>query len=298
MPSELSERNHESEHGCVSGPKTWCTAPTHHVHAEVKFLPGGQKSTMNNTGFEMAELSPLHAEWVASYDGEHPLLDIGAAYGRNTLAAANILAEAYGTASKPRVLACDCDDGHLIHIDALNAPGVVTVYGRLPELKLDERVSGVLISEVLHFLSGNAIEETLQQVFKLLVPGGKLCITACAPQIGFAVDESGRCKLGDLFRSTYSANEIAGRLWPGEGLNPRESAMSSGLDWVAGGGAERLPTFFHLMDPVTLERAGLSAGFQVCSATTGWHPGYPDTYRNPLAPNRENTQVVLQKPLL
>lgn len=292
MPGVLSERNSSDEPDVA----TTLFASTQHVHAEVKVLPGGQKSTMNNTGFEMAEVSPLHAEWLSAYDGEHPLLDIGAAYGRNTVAAA-IALEGSGTAGKPRVLACDCDEGHLEHIDALNVPGVKTVQGRLPELALEARVSGVLCSEVLHFLSGDAIDATLQKVFKLLTPGGKLCITVCSPQMNIATDEEGRCKLAENFRSIYAANEAAGCSWPGDGLNPRELCLASGSDWAAGGGAERLPAFFHEIEPDSLARAGVRAGFDVRSAVSGWHPGYPENYRNPFAPNRENTQVVLQKPL-
>ena len=49
--------------------------------------------TNNNKGMEMSTLSPLFEEWVQSYDGEHPLVDLGCAFGRNVSAAATRLAE-------------------------------------------------------------------------------------------------------------------------------------------------------------------------------------------------------------
>jgi len=273
-------------------------ACTEHVHSEVKVLPGGQKSTMNNTGFEMAHVSPLHAEWLAAYDGVHPLLDIGAAYGRNTRAAAlSLIARGAPTDGGPLVLAADCDVGHLAHIDSLQLPGVQTTHVRLPELEQANipRVSGILISEVLHFLSGEAIDATLREAFDLLTPLGTLAITVCSPNINLGVDESGRCAIGDAFRQAYANNQAAGSEWPGDGLNPQQQARAAGNEWAAGGGVERLPTFFHAIDHQTLARACTRAGFQVRRAGGGWHPGYPDAYRNPAAPT-ENTQLVVQKP--
>ena len=40
-------------------------------------LPDGGRMTNNNKGMEMSTLSPLFEEWVQSYDGEHPLVDLG-----------------------------------------------------------------------------------------------------------------------------------------------------------------------------------------------------------------------------
>ncbi len=75
-------------------------------------LPDGGRMTNNNKGMEMSTLSPLFEEWVQSYDGEHPLVDLGCAFGRNVFAAATRLAETQATT---RVLAYDCDDSHLAY---------------------------------------------------------------------------------------------------------------------------------------------------------------------------------------
>jgi hypothetical protein len=54
------------------------------------------RMTLNNTGFEMGCPSPLLDAWASSYDLEHPLVDIGAAFGRNTAACSALLATRFG----------------------------------------------------------------------------------------------------------------------------------------------------------------------------------------------------------
>jgi len=49
------------------------------------------RPTLNGTGFEMGAPNPLLDAWASSYDLAHPLLDLGAAFGRNTQAAARLL---------------------------------------------------------------------------------------------------------------------------------------------------------------------------------------------------------------
>ena len=56
-------------------------APTERIHEEPLEMPSGLRSTMNCTGYEFAQPSPLLHYWIASYDQQHPLLDIGCAYG-------------------------------------------------------------------------------------------------------------------------------------------------------------------------------------------------------------------------
>ena len=136
------------------------------VYDSVKELPGGQRATTNKTGMEMSTISPLHQEWVASYDGTHPLVDIGCAYGRNTYAASQVLSSTLGepvVRASARILAVDCSEIHLSEVEKLQATGVRTAYGELPSgLPIDliqdyGGASGILISEVFHFLSGPAI---------------------------------------------------------------------------------------------------------------------------------------------
>ena len=87
------------------------------------------KGTANQTGFEMAQTSPVFDQWIASYDGLHPLLDIGCAYGLNVAAAA----ERLRSEAEVKVVACDCAEEHLRAVDELKIAGVKTIFGRLPD---------------------------------------------------------------------------------------------------------------------------------------------------------------------
>lgn len=147
-------------------------------------VDGGSKVTLNRTGFEMSAASPLIDCWVQSYDGKHPLLDIGRAFGRNTEAAVRKIHSSMGTpkTTTPQVVAVDCDDRHLQAVDALKLTGVKTLFGRLPgDFPSKEAIggssSGILISAVLHFLKGEDIESSIQSAHNLLVSGSKLVLS-------------------------------------------------------------------------------------------------------------------------
>mmetsp|Transcript_28528 Transcript_28528/g.71592 ORF Transcript_28528/g.71592 Transcript_28528/m.71592 type:complete len:310 (-) Transcript_28528:871-1800(-) len=284
-------------------------SPTDSVHTSVKALPFGQRATLNDTGFEMSTTSPVFPAWVAAFDGTHPLVDIGCAYGRNSVAAAEII-NPLSTASPGAVtvVAVDCDPGHLKHVDAIGVSGVVTLSGRLPDdlpiaklrLLSPDGVSSVLVSEVMHFLSGEALAASLRTIHDVLVPGGKLCMNAGSPHMNLMPNDAGYCPLMTRVRETHAAREAAGEAWPGECVELRSTARAAmqegGGDWSAGGGIERMPGFLHFLSVEVLARACVEAGFDIVSAKGGWHPGYPPQYMNKaLESHLENTQIVAEK---
>jgi len=286
-------------------------SPTDSVHTSVKALPFGQRATLNDTGFEMSATSPVLPAWIASFDGTHPLVDVGCAYGRNSIAAAEVIAS-QGSPAPPgavTVVAVDCEPGHLKHVDELGVPGILTLSGRLPDelpiAALRELspggVSGVLVSEVMHFLSGEALAASLRTIHDVLIPGGKLCMNAVSPYMNLMPSDTGHCPLMTRVRKTYAAREAAGKAWPGECVELRATARAALLeegagDWTAGGGIERMPGFLHFLSAEVLACACVEAGFDVVSAKGGWHPGYPPLYMNEeLEFHMENTQVVAEK---
>ena len=44
-------------------------------------LSTGQALTQNGCGMQMATASPLAGAWIDAYDGHHPIVDVGCAYG-------------------------------------------------------------------------------------------------------------------------------------------------------------------------------------------------------------------------
>ena len=285
--------------------KTQQTCPTDQVDDVMIELDGGGKMTLNGTGLEMSTPNPLVKHWAQSYDGKHPILDMGCAYGRNVQAAHDLLQDKITLKNdehqaQTSILACDCNEGHLAAVNKLNLPGVKTAYARLPEsfppqimLDNDTKVSGILISEVLHFLSGEAIEQTLIAARDVLVPGGVLAITACSPYMNFAPDgESGVCPINSVVQPLYEAN--IERRWPlGNGVDLQTMLSGKNLDGQGSDAIQRMPTFFHPFTAKDIRQAVEEIdGFRVISAEERWHPGYPPQYKND---GRENTQLLAVK---
>mmetsp|Transcript_4261 Transcript_4261/g.12835 ORF Transcript_4261/g.12835 Transcript_4261/m.12835 type:complete len:265 (+) Transcript_4261:367-1161(+) len=254
-------------------------------------LPGGGRMTMNAMGLEMSTTSPLLNEWVAAYDGRHPLVDIGCAYGKNTCAAADIVKAAIGTPApdEVRVVACDFEEGHLAYTRAHAPPGVKTTFAKLPDALPDvEKASGILIAEVLHFVDGAAIDATLAWAARVLVPGGVVALHGCTPWMNCAPDVTGACPIASAALPLYEAH--AGEPWPGDsGVDPRELMARASL---AGMPNENLPTYFHVFASQDLAAACERAGLEVVLARDAWHSGYPSQYAND---GRECAQVVARK---
>lgn len=247
--------------------------------------------------------STSEAHWAQSYDGNNPLLDMGCAYGRNVQAAHDLLKDKIETQTT-FILACDCNEGHLAAVNKLNRPGVKTAYARLPDsfppqimlgndVTTGTKVSGILMGEVLHFLSGEAIEQTLIAARDVLVPGGVLAITACSPFMNFAPDgESGVCPVNSVVQPLYETN--IKRRWPvGNGVNLQTLLSGKNLDGQGSNAIQRMPTFFHPIAAKDIRQAVEEmGGFRVISAENQWHPGYPPQYKND---GRENTQLLAVK---
>jgi SAM-dependent methyltransferase len=253
----------------------------------------------------MSTPNPLVKYWAQSYDGNNPILDMGCAYGRNVQAAHDLLKDKITIKNgEPQafILACDCNEGHLAAVNKLNLPGVKTAYARLPEsfppqIMLDNdacrKASGILMGEVLHFLSGEAIEQTLIAARDILVPGGVLAITACSPFMNFAPDgEGGVCPVNSVVQPLYETN-IEHR-WPvGNGVNLQTLLSGKNLDGQGSNAIQRMPTFFHPFAAKDIRQAVEEmGGFRVISADNLWHPGYPPQYKND---GRENTQLLAVK---
>jgi len=155
--------------------------------------PDHRVKTQNHKGYQMFYANLCVSEWVESffYDSnqkvQRPLLDVGCAYGINTLQAAKRGAKVV------------CVDMVQNHLDAL-LPAVTSVVknscpqniadnldlriqmGSLPfdipqSPATDGLYSGILVSEVLHFLSVDQVNHSLQTLWSLLAPGGIICIS-------------------------------------------------------------------------------------------------------------------------
>lgn len=217
---------------------------THKEHPDMpKQWVKGLVPTMNDKGF-MFEVIDDYAEEFIAYAGQSPdeALEIGCAYGIATIAALK---------NGARVTACDMDERHLEVLKS-RAPEslheqLTLVKGMLPDAGLQENHFGSLLcSRVLHFLTGEEIEQSVQNMYRWLKPGGKLFLVADTP---FGVWRK--------FIPTWEANIEAGERWPGLMVPPVKYLPYEPSSEDIG------PPLMNLLDPDLLKRTAEDAGFQI-----------------------------------
>jgi SAM-dependent methyltransferase len=199
--------------------------------------------TLNSMGVMTSWLDPYTEEFVRFAPlAPGPSLDIGAAYGIATLAALETGAD---------VIACDPEQRHL-DICAQRTPfdrhsHLTLLKGALPhEIKLEnDSIGAIICSRVLHFLTAEDIEASLENMFRWLHPGGKIYLIADTPYN----------RTLKKFIPTYEKRKNEGITWPGE-IQNFPTFMPTEL-------ASNLPNFFHTLDPDILSRACIQAGFIV-----------------------------------
>lgn len=218
----------------------------------------GLIKTRNAMGVMFKELSPAAIEFVnLGKVAKLPLLDIGAAFGVATIPALE---------NGASVIACDLSDEHL---DIL-AQSVPKKYSKKLSLiqkafpyELDfekDSLSGILISNVLHFLDGEAVETGLKKAYDWLEPNGKLFITVMTPHLSFY----------HLLIPEYNKRVKEGWKWPGI-FNPQLVATEKWKD--------NLPEFVHLFEPETLKKVVEEAGFIIDDMHYFCYQNYPDEHR-------------------
>src|SRR3990167_8149100 len=186
----------------------------------------GLIKTTNAMGVMFKELSPA-AEAFVHYarHADGPLLDIGCAYGVATIPALNNGGELIG---------CDLSDEHLsilrqsISSDLLQKKLTTTTSSFPYALSFQPKsLSGILISNVLHFMDGETIVDGLSKCWQWLKPDGKLFINVMTPHLSFY----------HQLIPEYQHRVDAGVTWPGI-FNPKLVASDKWKD--------NLPDFVHL----------------------------------------------------
>ena len=146
---------------------------------DIKMLESGQILTTNNKGTQMSKPSPGFLYWIKGWDRKHPILDIGCGYGINTLAALDLQIETVAVdASKVQVeVVNELVDNNLKYLLTCQ---VGLLPNNIPDTITCKKYSSILISDVLHFLTGDEIEKTFALCNKLLIKGGTLTLNTAA----------------------------------------------------------------------------------------------------------------------
>jgi SAM-dependent methyltransferase len=235
-------------------------------------LADGTVPTKNKMGFMMATTTPLLGEWLAGATcaPELPVVDVGCAYGINCVAAAR---------RGLRVVGVDMTREHLDEAEQVASEAGVSklISFRLGSLPggLDEALPGegvassILVAEVLHFLDGARIEESLAALFRKLAPGGRLVVTVISAKLLRGICEP----------------DVQARL---DACDPRSAWPYEMPDWASLCGPKQLnpsapehakPDYLHFVSADKFASALALAGFEVFFSREGVHDGYPGALR-------------------
>ena len=233
----------------------------------------GLVPTLNDKGFMFEVLDEYADDFIQTAGASNDAaLEIGCAYGVATIAALQAGAT---------ITACDMDQGHLdvlrSRIDDKLAARLTLQTGTLPDIDLPEaQFSSLLCSRVLHFLSGEDIERSVQNMFRWLKPGGRLYLIADTP---FGIWRN--------FIPTWDENMAAGERWPGFMVKPINYLPYEPSSEDIG------PPIMNLMVPDLLRRTCEEAGFEVTRASFIDRSDFGDRGK---MDGRENCGIAAIKP--
>lgn len=230
--------------------------------------------TLNGTGFMFEVRDGYAEEWIHfAARCPDPVLEIGCAYGVSTIPALEAGA---------RVTACDMEPGHLAiledQVPASLRPNLTCVAAALPEVDFEHgRYGAILCSRVLHFLTGEQIDESVAKMAAWLRPGGRLYLVADTPY-----------GIWRRFIPSFEEGKKNGVRWPG---------MMVGLhNWLPTPGIQKhidKPPFMNLLDADLLARICTEAGLTVKRATFIDRPDFKGLGS---LDGRENAGVLAVKP--
>jgi SAM-dependent methyltransferase len=251
----------------------------------------GLINTSNKQGYMLAEPDDLMKEFAefCAKDGRVGA-DIGCAYGVATL---HVLQQMEKKKVQGKIIAVDPSKKHIAKLQELAATQGLdkqletrcAIYPQDTTFK-PSTIDAILLSRILHFLTGKQIEEVFKVVFKALKPGGKIYISTITPYIACLVE----------FVDEYEANlkrflkkQNKQQTWPGEIGDLQKYLKKSSQK-------NQNPNFFHAMSPAELQQALKKTGFQVELAEFSTRP-YPDNVQyEHNGTHQEDAILIAKKP--
>lgn len=159
------------------------------------------QATQNQRGFTYKLTNIGKAFLSHASSASRPVLDIGAAYGVATLPALQQGAS---------VVAVDISQDHLEALEHDTPTSLrdklATKQGRFPEINFPaSSFSGVYISQVFPFLSGQEIQQGVQKIYEWLEKDGKVFVVSFTPYLAHVAS----------FIPVYEARKASGKRWAG-----------------------------------------------------------------------------------
>jgi SAM-dependent methyltransferase len=203
----------------------------------------GKIPTFNQTGFMTPDQNPYNLDFIDfAANCQHPVLDIGVAYGITSLPTLQRGAV---------VIANDIDERHLL---LLREQAPKELRGRLflnrkrfpNETEFKENSLGaILVCRIAHFLTGDEMEKAIIKMAKWIIPGGRIYVVTMSPYHHL---------LKNIFFPIYLKKANENVPWPGEINNIHEYAPHL---------TTKIPRLLHVMDSHSLGRAFLRNGLNI-----------------------------------
>jgi len=214
------------------------------VTSDINEVVPGAIATKNKTGYMFKELSDISKEFIDHSKTAYRVMDIGCAYGVSSIPVISY--------EKPEVFCVDSSKEHLDILASSIAPSQRKYF--FPMVKAfpaetqfgDNQFDAIHISNVLHFIKANDMEDALAKCYSWLKPGGKLYLNIAS--IYWPSFEE--------FIPIYEERKAKGLRWAGEIVDAHKYIPKS---FTKEERASKSP-FLHLFKKGDLERELTNVG--------------------------------------
>ena len=251
-------------------------------------MESGQFQSLSNQRGYAFPVNPLLNYWLESWNKSHPLLDIGCGDCTNVRRALEAGITVYATESEQesvKVLTEAYKDKKNISFHHLHFPKQVPFE--------DGSFSGILCSEVIHFLDHSEVIASVWELYRLLIPGGRVVVT-CASEDVQALQNIGlkQIKTKQRQKSPLRLDAIHNFL---DFLKTAVELDGSKLAWEIYESLKvTMKSYFNYFNPDQLAEVFRRLGFEIEILTTGPAPYYPYWVHG----DHDQIRLVARKPLL
>ncbi|MGI9274364.1 MAG: class I SAM-dependent methyltransferase [Endozoicomonas sp.] len=216
-------------------------------------------------------VNPLIHHWIECWNGSEPLLDIGCGNCLNASTAVDAGARVYATEMARNTVV------ELQQRYADRSPNLSFHFLQLPHSVSfpDNHFSGILCSEVFHFLDHDEVLESIRQFHRLLTPGGRVILTCASEELEQmkpldmkAIREAQRQAAPDRMDALQNAITYFEQLARMHEPDPKA------WEYIELYKAVFPVTYFNVFNPDQLARAFIDADFNIELISTGPAPYY------------------------
>ena len=241
----------------------------------------------NRRGYAFQTINPLLDYWLESWNKSHPLLDIGCGDCTNASQAFKAGITVYATESEQeciKTLAEAYKDKKSISFHYLHFPDHVPFE--------DNSFSGILCSEVLHLLDHSEVIASVKELYRLLIPGGRVVVT-CASEDLQALQNAGLKQMKIEQRQKFPLRLDAIHDYF-DFLKKAVELDGSNLAWKIYSSLKvTMKSYFNYFNLDQLVEVFRQIGFEIEVITTGPAPYYPYWVHG----NHDQIRLVATKPL-